>query len=36
MWLLLAELLVWWQMGDPRDRRPFRAPDIPAEMTFAD
>ena len=27
---------LWWQMEDPRDRRPFRAPDIPAEMSFAD
>jgi hypothetical protein len=22
-------------MEDPRDNRPFRAPDIPAEMSFA-
>jgi hypothetical protein len=21
---------LWWQMEDPRDRRPFRAPDITA------
>jgi hypothetical protein len=27
---------LWWQMEDPRDKRPFRAPDIPAEMTFVD
>jgi hypothetical protein len=27
---------LWWQMEDPRDQRPFRAPDIPAEMSFAD
>ncbi len=27
---------LWWQIEDPRDRRPFRAPDIPAEMSFAD
>lgn len=27
---------LWWQMADPRDPRPFRAPDIPAQMTFAD
>ena len=26
---------LWWQM-DPRDQRPFRAPDIPAEMRFVD
>jgi hypothetical protein len=27
---------LWWQMADPRDRRPFRAPDIPVDMKFAD
>ena len=27
---------LWWQMEDPRDKRPFRAPDITAKMTFAD
>jgi hypothetical protein len=26
---------LWWQM-DPRDKRSFRAPDIAAEMRFAD
>lgn len=27
---------LWWQLEDPTDRRPYRAPDITAEMTFAD
>jgi hypothetical protein len=27
---------LWWQTGDPRDKRPFRAPDLPADMTFFD
>ena len=27
---------LWWQMADPRDKRPYRAPDLPVEMTFAD
>jgi hypothetical protein len=27
---------LWWQTGDPRDQRPFRAPDILAEMRFVD
>ena len=27
---------LWWQMEDPRDHRPFRAPDIPVQMSFAD
>ena len=27
---------LWWQIADPRDKRPFRAPDIPVEMTFTD
>ena len=27
---------LWWQLEDPRDKRPFRAPDIPVEMSFAD
>jgi hypothetical protein len=27
---------LWWQMEDPRDERPFRAPDVTAEMTFPD
>jgi hypothetical protein len=27
---------LWWQTADPRDQRPFRAPDIPAEMSFVD
>jgi hypothetical protein len=26
---------LWWQI-DPRDQRPFRAPDVPAEMKFVD
>ena len=27
---------LWWQMEDPLDKRPFRAPDITVEMSFAD
>ena len=27
---------LWWQMEDPRDQRPFRAPDIAAPMSFTD
>ena len=27
---------LWWQMADPRDQRPFRAPDLPVDMSFAD
>ena len=27
---------LWWQFADPRDDRPFRAPDIPAPFSFAD
>ena len=27
---------LWWQLEDPRDNRPFRAPDIAAQMSFAD
>jgi hypothetical protein len=27
---------LWWQTEDPRDQRPFRAPDFPAEMSFVD
>ncbi len=27
---------LWWQMADPTDKRPFRTPDIPAQMSFAD
>jgi hypothetical protein len=27
---------LWWQTEDPRDKRPFRAPDIAVEMRFAD
>ena len=34
--IVIQTSTLWWQMEDPRDKRPFRAPDIPAEMTFAD
>ncbi len=27
---------LWWQMADPRDKRPYRTPDIPVEMKFSD
>ena len=27
---------LWWQDMDPRDTRPWRAPDLAAEMSFAD
>src|SRR5215469_16738040 len=27
---------LWWQDMDPRDRRPWQAPDLSAELTFAD
>ena len=27
---------LWWQLEDPRDQRPYRPPDVPAEMSFAD
>jgi hypothetical protein len=27
---------LWWQMEDPRDTRPFRAPDVVVQMTFSD
>lgn len=25
---------LWWQLEDPRDGRPFRTPDVPAELSF--
>ncbi len=27
---------LWWQLEDPRDHRAYRAPDVPAELSFAD
>jgi hypothetical protein len=27
---------LWWQLEDPRDDRPYRKPDLPAPLTFAD
>ena len=27
---------LWWQFADPRDHRPFRAPDLLVPLTFAD
>jgi hypothetical protein len=27
---------LWWQLEDPRDKRPFRVPDLPVEMSFVD
>jgi hypothetical protein len=27
---------LWWQSADPRDHRPYRAPDLPVALTFAD
>lgn len=34
-WVVRLSTL-WWQDMDPRDNRPWQAPDIAAEMTFAD
>ena len=28
--------VLWWQNSDPRDVRPWIAPDLPAPMSFAD
>ena len=32
--IVLQTSTLWWQMEDPRDNRPFRAPDLPVEMRF--
>ena len=34
--LVVRTSTLWWQMADPRDKRPFRAPDIPVGMKFND
>lgn len=34
--IVIQTSTLWWQMEDPRDRRQFRAPDVPAAMRFAD
>ena len=34
--LLVSASPTWWQPGGPYDRRPFLAPDVAAEPTFAD
>ena len=34
--IVIQTSTIWWQLADPRDHRPFRAPDIPAEMRFVD
>ncbi len=34
--IVVQTATLWWQMEDPRDHRPFRAPDIAAPMRFTD
>ncbi|HUL18889.1 MAG TPA: hypothetical protein VLV29_06425 [Steroidobacteraceae bacterium] len=34
--IVIQTSTLWWQLEDPRDQRAFRAPDIPAQMRFAD
>lgn len=34
--IIVQVATLWWQLADPRDQRPFRAPDIPAAMRFVD
>ncbi|HEY4355739.1 MAG TPA: hypothetical protein VGN16_08340 [Acidobacteriaceae bacterium] len=34
--IVIQASTLWWQFEDPRDDRPYRAPDLAAAMTFAD
>jgi hypothetical protein len=34
--IVIQASTLWWQFADPRDHRPFRAPDLLVPLTFAD